>query len=106
MTPAAPACLRNFRRLSALFSFISLSKNKKGARLRRAIAPRSTNAFALVATAIGRTLLISYAIDVPMRLFCALRELKHQLGPSPFLHQAQQHTAHGTVPVQQNSLSH
>src|SRR6266702_6597021 len=78
--PAAPARLRKSRRLADLLrailcSFISLSGNKKGVQLRGPPHERPCSA----ATAVGRSLLGCYAIDVPVPPRSLLLKSKQQL---------------------------
>jgi len=79
MMPAAPARLRKSRRFAdflraTLCSFISLSAQKTK---RRSIAGfPQMNALVPAATAVGRSLLGSYAIDVPTPLRVRASEIE------------------------------
>jgi hypothetical protein len=109
MMPAAPARLRKSRRFAdflraILCSFISLSVQKTK---RRSIAGLpQMNAFVPAATAIGRSLLSSYAIDVPAPLRCVIPKQKQKLESTLLRIWTQGCYPHRTVAVQQNSLSH
>jgi len=64
------------------------------------------NALVPAATAIGRSLPNSYAIDVPMPLRCVIPTSKQKVEPPLLRIQTQGCYAHRTVAVQQNRFSH
>jgi hypothetical protein len=88
-----------------LRSFISFSVRKKTKGRSIAGFPQM-NALVPAATAVGRELARSYAIDVPRRVVRALTKSKHGLEPFLRPRRTQRHRLHRTVAVQQNPVSH
>jgi len=64
------------------------------------------NALVPAATAIGRSLPNSYAIDVPVTLRCVIPASKHKVESTLPRIQTQESHSRRTVAVQQNRFSH
>src|SRR5216683_1781132 len=109
MIPTAPARLRKSRRLAdflraILCSFISRSIAVRKTKKRSIARLPQMNALVPAATVIGRSLLNSYAIDVPAPLRWVIPKQKQKLESTLLRIRTQGCYPHRTVAVQQNSL--